>query len=60
MSTPVIIPVTALYTRLVAAVAAQVSTCSACATMPTGKHCMSHTCLDCGRVAHPHSLVCQD
>jgi hypothetical protein len=54
-----IVPVSALYTRLVAATAAQVAACRNCRTLPTGQHCLSHTCLDCGRLAHPHSQPCQ-
>lgn len=52
------VPVAALYVRLVAVVAARVAVCSDCAALPVGRYCLSHVCLDCGRVAHPHGLVC--
>jgi hypothetical protein len=39
------------------AFAEAVRTCSHCAMMPTGRHCLSHTCIDCGD-AHPVSVDC--
>lgn len=58
MSAPVVVPVSALYVRLVALVAARVAVCGACAALPAGRYCLSHVCLDCGRVAHPHGAGC--
>lgn len=56
MSAPVVVPVSALYVRLVALVADRVAACSACASLRPGSYCLSHVCLDCGRMAHPHGL----
>jgi len=58
MSAPVFVPLSGLYVRLVALTAARVAACSACAALRPGSYCLSHVCLDCGRVAHPHSMVC--
>jgi len=58
MSAPVVVPVSALYVRLVALVAARVAVCADCAALPAGRYCLSHVCLDCGRVAHPHGAGC--
>ncbi len=53
------VPVATLYVRLVAVLAARVAACSDCAALPAGKFCLSHVCLDCGCMAHPHGLVCR-
>lgn len=50
--------VAALYVRLVADLAARAAVCADCALLPPGRYCMSHVCLDCGRMAHPHGLPC--
>jgi hypothetical protein len=54
----VLVPVTALYVRLFAAVAARVAACSDCSALPFDRYCLSHVCLDCGRMAHPHGAGC--
>lgn len=53
-----LVPVTALYVRLFAAVADRVAACSDCAALPPFSYCLSHVCLDCGRMAHPHGAGC--
>lgn len=59
MSAPVVIPVSYLYVRLLALVAARAAACSDCRMLPDGRYCLSHVCLDCGRMAHPHSMPCR-
>lgn len=54
----VLVPVTALYVRLFALVADRVAACSSCADLPPFRYCMSHVCLDCGLMAHPHGVGC--
>ena len=51
-------PVAALYVRLAADLVARAAACSDCALLPAGRYCLSHVCLDCGRVAHPHGAGC--
>jgi hypothetical protein len=58
MSAPVLVPVSALYVRLAALVAARAAVCPACWALPVGRYCLSHVCLDCGRLAHPHGAGC--
>lgn len=58
LSGPVFVPVVALYSRLFAGVAAAVAACSDCAALPAGRYCLSHVCLDCAGVAHPHGAGC--
>lgn len=55
---PVFVPVPALYVRLVAVTAAAVAGCPACAALPPYRYCLSHVCVDCGFVAHPHGFGC--
>ena len=56
---PVLVPVSALYVRLLAVTSAAVAACSACAALRPGSYCLSHVCLDCARMAHPHSMPCR-
>ncbi|QKV96716.1 hypothetical protein HUT19_37630 [Streptomyces sp. NA02950] len=42
-----LVPVAALWVA-VAAFAARVAGCSACAALRPGSYCLSHVCLDCG------------
>ena len=58
MSAPVFVPLSALYVRLLSVTALATYSCVDCLSLPAGKFCLSHVCLDCGRMAHPHSLVC--
>lgn len=58
MSAPVFVPLSALYVRLLSVTALATYSCADCLSLPAGKFCLSHVCLDCGRMAHPHSLVC--
>jgi len=58
MSAPVLVPVSHLYVRLLALVAARAARCSDCRALPDGRYCLSHVCIDCGRMAHPHGLGC--
>ena len=58
MSGPVVIPVSHLYVRLLALVTARALACPDCNMLPDGRWCLSHVCLDCGRMAHPHGLGC--
>jgi hypothetical protein len=44
---PALVPVAALWVA-VAAFAARVAGCSACAALRPGSYCLSHVCLDCG------------
>lgn len=55
---PVLVPVSALYVRLVSLTAARVAACPACAAIMPFRYCLSHVCLDCGRMAHPHGFGC--
>lgn len=55
---PVFVPVSALYVRLVSVAAAASAACPACAALPPFRYCLSHVCLDCGRLAHPHGFGC--
>lgn len=53
-----LVSVTALYARLFALAADAVAACPACAALPFDSYCLSHVCLDCGRMAHPHGAGC--
>ncbi|WP_327698859.1 hypothetical protein [Streptomyces sp. NBC_00459] len=44
---PALVPVAALWVA-VARFAARVAGCSDCASLPSGRYCLSHVCLDCG------------
>lgn len=59
MSAPVFVPLSGLYVRLLAATALATYGCADCLSLPAGKFCLSHVCLDCGRMAHPHSMACR-
>lgn len=54
----VLVPVSHLYVRLLALGSARAARCSDCRALPDGLYCLSHVCLDCGRMAHPHGLGC--
>jgi hypothetical protein len=59
VAAPVLVPLSALYVRLLAATALATYSCVDCLMLPAGKYCLSHVCLDCGRMAHPHSMPCR-
>lgn len=53
-----LVPVSDLYARLWALIAFRAASCPDCLALPVDRFCMSHVCLDCGRMAHPHGLGC--